>query len=183
MKVVIVLTLTMLTITVFGQGRYSFTKITEIEGTDYVVASVEPWEKLEGVKNRQWLFIDTKNGQANRFELPDGGWFNTKPEQIKIDDLNINILLVVVQSVDLDGKNGIDYNDPRQMLAVSTDGTKSTQLTDSKLYVLSWAVNRKTGALVVTGYYDLNNNHRYDKTDKNEIGIYDLKTLKLITKI
>jgi hypothetical protein len=182
-RTIVIFALTVLTLAVFGQDKYGYTKITEIEGTDYVVASIEPWGKLESAKNNNWLFINTKNGQTNRFDLPDGGWFNTKPEQIKIDELNINILLVAVRSIDLDGKNGIDYNDPTQILTVSTDGTKSTQLTDSKLYVLSWTVNKKTGTLVVTGYYDLNNNHRYDKTDKNEIGIYDLKTLKLISKI
>jgi hypothetical protein len=44
-------------------------------------------------------------------------------------------------------------------------------------------VNKKTGTIVVTGHYDTNNNNKYDKTDKNEISIYDLKTLKLVSKI
>ncbi|TCC96979.1 hypothetical protein [Pedobacter hiemivivus] len=183
MKAVIVFSLTMLTLTVFGQYKCNYTKITEIEGTNFMVASIESWGKSESAKNQHWLFIDTKNGQINRFELPVGGWFSSKPEQIKIDEMNINILLVTVQSIDMDGKNGIDYNDPRQIIAVSTDGTKSTQVTDGKLYVQSWAVNKKTGTLVVTGYYDLNNNRKYDITDKNEISIYDLKSLKLISKI
>lgn len=183
MKAAIVFALTMLTLTIFGQNKYGYTKITEIEGTSFVVANIESWGKSESAKNQHWLFIDTKNGSTHRLELPIGGWFNSRPEQVKIDELNINIILVAVQTIDLDGKNGIDYNDPRQIIAVSTDGTKSTQLTDDKLYVLSWAANKKTGTLTVTGYYDLNNNRKYDTTDKNEISIFDLKTLQLVRKI
>jgi hypothetical protein len=51
------------------------------------------------------------------------------------------------------------------------------------LFVSTWVVNKKTGTIVITGHYDTNNNGKYDMTDKNEIGIYDLKTLKLIVKI
>lgn len=43
--------------------------------------------------------------------------------------------------------------------------------------------NTQTGKLVVAGYYDTNNNNKYDKTDKDEILIYDLKTLKLASRI
>lgn len=54
-----------------------------------------------------------------------------------------------------------------------------TQLTEDKFFV----VNTQTGKLVVAGYYDTNNNNKYDKTDKDEILIYDLKTLKLALRI
>ena len=64
-----------------------------------------------------------------------------------------------------------------------TDGKQKTQLTDNKLFVRTWVVNKKTGTIVITGHYDTNNNGKYDNTDKNEIGIYDLKTLKLISKL
>ncbi|MCH5716814.1 hypothetical protein [Niabella hibiscisoli] len=47
----------------------------------------------------------------------------------------------------------------------------------------TWVVNKKAGTIVIAGHYDTNGNGKYDKTDKNEIGIYDLKTLKLIGKI
>lgn len=50
-------------------------------------------------------------------------------------------------------------------------------------FVRTWMVNKKTGTIVITGHYDTNNNGKYDKTDKNEIGIYDLRTLMLISKI
>ena len=60
-----------------------------------------------------------------------------------------------------------------------TLGKEMTQLTEDKFFV----VNTQTGNLVVAGYYDTNNNNKYDKTDKDEILIYDLKTLKLALRI
>ena len=90
---------------------------------------------------------------------------------------------MTAKTVDLDGKNGIDWNDPTQIFILSPDGKEKTQLTESKFFVRTWIVNELTGTIVVSGYYDTNNNGKYDKTDKNEIHIYDLKTLKLRTKI
>ena len=60
-----------------------------------------------------------------------------------------------------------------------TLGKEMTQLTEDKFFV----VNTQTGKLGVAGYYDTNNNNKYDKTDKDEILIYDLKTLKLASRI
>lgn len=60
-----------------------------------------------------------------------------------------------------------------------TLGKEMTQLMEDKFFV----VNTQTGKLVVAGYYDTNNNNKYDKTDKGEILIYDLKTLKLASRI
>ena len=58
-----------------------------------------------------------------------------------------------------------------------------TQLTEDKFFVRTGTVNTQTGKLVVAGYYDTNNNNKYDKTDKDEILIYNLKTLKLASRI
>jgi hypothetical protein len=185
MKNVLIIILTTFSLTTYGQEKYnyvSFNKMTEVEGTEYVIARIENWGKMEGLKNRYLLFIDTKTGQTNQVDFPNEGYFE-KVEQIKIDSLGINCLLVSAQTVDLDGKKGIDWNDPTQIIILSTDGKQKIQLTDSKLYVRTWVVNNKTGTIVITGHYDTNNNGKYDKTDKNEIGVYDLKTLKLISKI
>lgn len=64
-----------------------------------------------------------------------------------------------------------------------TLGKEMTQLTEDKFFVRTGTVNTQTGKLVVAGYYDTNNNNKYDKTDKDEILIYDLKTLKLASRI
>jgi len=143
---------------------------------------MENWKKGKGLQNNYLLFIDTKTGQANEVEFPNKGYFN-KFEQIKIDSLDINKIIVSAKTIDLDGKKGIGWNDPIQIIILSTDGKERTQLTDDKLFVKTWFVNKQSGAIVVAGYYDTNNNGKYDKKDKNEIGIYDLRTLKLISKI
>lgn len=184
MKQIVTFTLTLLTISAFGQDKYNYThvnKLIEIEGTDYVIATVENRGKTSGLNNRYLLFIDTKNGQTNQVNFPNDGYFD-KIEQIKIDDLGINKVIVSAQTVDLDGKKGIDWNDPKQILILSTDGKEKTQLTDNRLFVKTWVVNKKSGCIVVTGQFDSNGNGRYDNTDKNEISIYDLKTLQLINK-
>ena len=185
MKGLFLLALTICALTSYGQDKYnyvSFNKLTEVEGTGFVIARIENWGKMEGIKNRYLLFINTQTGQTNQVDFSNEGYFE-KIEQVKIDSLGINCLLVSAQTVDLNGKKGIDWNDPTQIIVLSTDGKQKVQLTDSKLFVRTWVVNKKTGTIVITGHYDTNNNGKYDKTDKNEIGIYDLKTLKLISKI
>jgi len=185
MKRIFIFILTIIVLTSYGQDKYNyvhFNKLTEVTGTDYVIATIENWGKMDGLKNRYLLFIDTKTGQANQVGFPNEGYFE-KIEQVKIDELGINKIIVSAQTVDFDGKKGIDWNDPKQIIILSPDGKERIQLTDSKLFVQTWVVNKKTGTIVITGYYDSNNNNKYDKTDKNEIGIYDLKTLKLISKI
>lgn len=183
MKQIIVLALTLLTFASYSQDKYNYTnKLTEVEGTSFVVATAENRDKMNGIKNRYLLFIDTKTGQTNQVEFPGEGYLQ-KIEQVKIDDLGINQIIVAAQTVDLNGKKGIDWNDPKQIIVLSTDGKQRTQLTDNKLFVRTWVVNKKTGTIVITGHYDTNNNGKYDNTDRNEIGIYDLKTLKLISKL
>lgn len=185
MKNILSIILITLALTTYGQDKYdyvSFNKLTEVEGTEFVIARIENWGKIDGLKNRYLLFIDTKNGQTNRVDFPNQGYFQ-KIEQVKIDSLGINCLLVSAQTIDLDEKKGIDWNDPTQIIVLSTDGKKTTQLTDSKLFVNKWLVNKTTGTITITGHYDTNNNGKYDKTDKNEIVIYDLKTLKLVHRI
>lgn len=169
----------------YGQDKYDyvqFNKLIEVEGTDYVIARVEHWGKMQGMKESFLLFVDTKTGQTTEVSFPNEGFYQ-KVEQVKIDELAINLILVSAHTVDLDGKKGIDWSDPTQLIVLSPDGKRRTDLTDSKLFVRSWVVNRKTGTIVVTGHYDSNGNGKYDKTDENEIGIYDLKTLKRIAKI
>lgn len=168
-----------------GQDKYNYTQfntVTEVQGTDYVITSANDWGKMGVLNAMYFLFINTRTGESREQNFTGAGMVG-KPEQIRIDSLGINLLLLPAQTVDLDGKKGIDWNDPRQLIVLSTDGTQRTQLTGSKLFVSSWAVNRQTGTMVVTGHYDTNNNGKYDKTDKNEIGVYDLKTLKLVKNI
>ncbi len=185
MKQILTIALTIMALTSFGQDKYNyvhFNKLTEVHGTEFVIASIENWGKSLESKSKYLLFINTRTGEANQVDFPKDGSIG-KLEQIKIDSLNINIIVVSAMTVDLDGKSGIDWNDPTQIIILSTDGKQKTQLTENKFFVRTWSANKLTGTIVITGHYDTNNNNKYDKTDKNEIHVYDLKTFKLIYRI
>ncbi|NII83999.1 MULTISPECIES: hypothetical protein [unclassified Pedobacter] len=185
MKQIFITILSIFALTAYGQDKNNYThfnKLTEVEGTDYVIASVENWGKIPDAKNKYLLFINTKNGQTKQVDFPSDGYFE-KLEQVKIDHLGINQIIISAQTIDLDEKKGIDWNDPKQIIILSPDGQKRTQLTDNKFFVNTWVVNKQTGTIIVTGHTDTNNNNKYDKTDKSEILIYDLKILKQISKI
>lgn len=174
-----------LTLATYGQDKYNyvhFNKLTEVVGTEYVIASLENWGKMFETKRSSLLFINTKAGQSKQVDFPKDANIE-KVEQVKIDSLGINKIIVSAQTVDLDGKNGISWTDPQQIIILSADGQEKTQLTDNTFFIQTWIVNKQTGTIVITGHYDTNNNNKYDKTDKNEILIYDLRTLKLISKI
>lgn len=185
MKKIVFIILTTLTLTTYGQDKYNyvhFNKLTEVVGTEFVIASIDNYGKLLVTNSSYLLFINTKTGDTNKVDFPNDAGIR-KLEQIKIDSLGINVILVSANTVDLDGKNGINWIDPAQIIILSTDGKTKTQLTDNKFFVNTWTVNMLTGTIVVTGYYDSNNNNKNDKEDKSEIHLYDLKTLKLKYKI
>lgn len=184
MKRFLVIISTILTIHSYGQEKYNyvhFNKLTEISGTEYVIATIENWSKIE-MNNKYLLFINTKNGQTKQIDFPKDSSIE-KIEQIKIDSLGINIIIIAAKTVNLDSNKSIDWNDPKQIIILSTNGQQKTQLTEDKFFVSTWTTNRQTGTVIITGHYDTNNNGKYDKSDKNEILIYNLKTLKLISKI
>jgi hypothetical protein len=185
MKQLLIIIFSTLSLTSFGQDKYNyphFNKLTEIIGTEYVIASIENWSKMSNIKSRYLLFINTKNGQTTQIDFPNDGYIE-EITQVKIDSLSINKIIVSALTVNLDGKSGIDWADPKQIIILSVDGREKTQLTDNKFFSRTWTINKQTGTIVVTGHYDTNNNNKYDKTDKNEIHIYDLRTLKLVSKI
>ena len=185
MKPLLFIPLIFFVLTTYGQSKYNyvcFNKLTEVAGTEYVIASVENLGKMNKPKSKYFLFINTKTGDTNQVDFPRDASIG-KPEQIKIDSLGINLIVVSAKTIDLDGKIGIDWNDPIQVIVLSTDGKQKKQLTDDKFFTRYWVVNNHAGTIVIIGHYDSNNNNKYDKADNNEIHIYDLKTLKLISKI
>ena len=61
MKGLFFLALTICAFTSYGQDKYnyaSFNKLTEVKGTEFVIARIENWGKMEGIKNRYLLFIN-----------------------------------------------------------------------------------------------------------------------------
>ena len=184
MKKLLILILTLISGVTFGQDKYnyvSFDKLTEIEETEYVIASIQNRGKIEA-KSKYLLFINTIDGKTQQIDLPKDSHIRSI-EQVLIKELDINKIVLVAKTVNLDGDKEIDWSDPQQIIILSTDGKEKTQLTDDSFFVRTWTINKTTGTITVTGHYDSNSNGKYDKTDKNEILIYDLKTMKLKTKI
>lgn len=185
MKPLTILLFALLTISAYGQDKYSsahFTRLTLLEGTDYVMGTIDNVEKMFATGSKSLLFINTRNGQSKQVDFPEDA-FIKKIEQIRIDSLQINRVIVVANTVNLDNSKNIDWKDPGQIIMLSTDGQEKVQLTEDRFFVRTWIVNPQTGGLVVTGDYDSNNNGKYDRTDKPEVLLFDLKTLKLISKI
>ncbi len=177
--------LVLVSLNLFAQDKFNhvnFNKLTTVEGTEYVIASIENRGKGFKVKDKYLLFINTINGDTTQIDFPKDGRIQ-KVEQVKIENLRINKIIIEAKTIDLDGKKGIGWNDPSQLFILSTDGKEKTLLTGEKLFVQSWVVNQQTGTITITGHYDSNNNRKHDKSDKSEIGIYDLKSLKLLYKI
>ncbi|MCF8347668.1 MAG: hypothetical protein K9G61_02535 [Bacteroidales bacterium] len=167
-----------------GQDKYNYmnyNQLTEVTGTEYVIASIEHQGKME-VKSQYMLFINTQNGHAKQIDFPADSYIR-QISQIKLDSLGINKIMVIARTVNLDNDRGIDWNDPQQMIILSTDGQERTQVTDNDFFLHAWVINHNTGAIVITGYYDTNPNGKYDKKDKNGMLIFDLKTMNVIRKI
>jgi hypothetical protein len=185
MKTILFSLLTLCATCVAAQVKYNdvhFNQLTEIKGTDYVFATVHNYSKMFSKKENYLLIINAKNGQSKQIDFPKDAILG-KVVQIKIDELSINKLLVSANTVNLDNSKTIDWSDPTQLFIISTDGQEKIQLTENQFFARTWEVNRQAGTIVVVGHYDTNGNGKYDKLDKNEIIIYDLKTYKIIAKI
>jgi hypothetical protein len=185
MKKTLFFLLTLSFVNAFAQDKHNyvhFNKLTEVPGTEYVIASLENWGKMLQTHSEYLVFINTKTTEKTQVDFPlDSDIIDV--QQVKIDSLGIHFILVNARTIDLDLKNGIDWNDPSQLYLISIDGKEKKQLTENDLFVRTWVVNRTTGTIVITGHVDSNKNNKYDKTDKNLIYIYDLKTGKLLGKI
>ena len=69
MKKILFIALTILSLNSFGQDKYNyihFNRITEVVGTDYVIASIDNKGKMFVTKNRYLLFINTNTGDTNQ---------------------------------------------------------------------------------------------------------------------
>lgn len=175
--------LSLLMLASYGQGGKLFVhynKLTELLGTDYVLASVESWGKMQR-ESQHLLFINTRNGESKQIDFPKDANVG-KFEQIKLDSLNINKVVISARTVNLDGDKSIDWYDPLQVIVFTPDGKQQTKITNDDFFVGSWTINRQTGVMVVLGRVDSNKNGKLDKEDKPEILLYDLKEMKQLAK-
>ena len=175
---------TLISINSYAQDKTSYTaynKLVEVAGTNYVMAFVQNLGKV-AEEGRSLLFIETKSGENREVSFPKNSYLE-KVEQIKLDTPGINLFIVVGRTVNLNSNKTIDWNDPRQIFVLSVDGKEKTQITEDRYFASSWVINRQTGMIVITGHYDSNNNGKYDKTDKAEVMVYDLKAMKTNVRI
>lgn len=185
MKIALFVVFSAISLLACAQGKLEhvgYNQILELKGTPYVLAYYTMIGKMYKPKSRHLLFINTQNGDTCQVN------FSRKSEiaaieQVKMDTLGINKVLVRAKIKDLDGKNGIDRNDPTCVLVFSCDGKTRKQLTDDNFWVGSWATNRQSGTITITGHVDSNGNKKHDEADKNEILVYDLRTLTLLYRI
>ena len=184
MRLIIAIIFSMLTLSVHAQDKTDYTEYTrvmDIKGTDYVIATSSHRGKGFSSLGKSLLFINTRTGEQRQVDFPNESYHDVI-QQIIIDKLNINVIVVWANTVELVGKGGSFWTDPRHLVVFSTDGKQRTQITEDKFFVQSWAVNNETGRIVITGHYDSNDNGKYDKTDQNQIIIYDLTTMKVVSK-
>jgi hypothetical protein len=184
MKYFALLAFLIFSVSISAQDKHdhvAYNKLTEVKGTPYVIATVSHVGKMV-VNSRYLLFIDTKSGQPHQVDFPKDAFIQTI-EQVKNDTLGLNCVIVIAKTVNLDNNKSIGWNDPTQIILLSPDGKQKTQITEDRYFASSWLVNNKAGVIVITGYHDTNTNGKYDKTDKNEILVYDLKARSLISKI
>lgn len=72
MKQLLFIIFTTISLTSFGQDKFNFVqfnKLTEVIGTEYVIASIENRGKMLDSKSRYLLFINSKTGQAKQVDL------------------------------------------------------------------------------------------------------------------
>lgn len=146
MKSFFTLSLTLLVLVSYGQdksGYIAYNRLTDLAGTDYVLATVESWGKMS-VARSNLLFINTQNGEHKQIDFPKDATIE-KIEQVKIDTLQINRVVVVASTVNLDGNKSIDWNDPKQIIVFSTDGKAQEQITPDNFFVRTWTIKRQTG--------------------------------------
>jgi hypothetical protein len=184
MRYTLLLLLAAIAVTTSAQDKISvhYNRLTELKGTAYVLATVEAYDKMLGRSSSDLLFINTQTGETKKIDFSEDAYIE-KLEQVRIDSLGINRVVVSANTVNLNNNKGIDWRDPTQVIVFSTDGKEKVQLTEDKFFTTYWTINYQTGAIVISGHYDTNGNGKYDRSDKNEMVVYDLKTLKLIAKI
>lgn len=182
-RTVLTLFASFLVIASFAQYKGSdYNRLTDLKGTDHVIASMQPWAKA-GIESAHFLlFINTATGEHRRIEFPRGAYID-HIEQLKLDTLQINRVIVTGYTINPDNDKSIDWNDPRQITIFSPDGKEQVKITGDNYYARYWTLNRQTGVLVISGRVDSNGNGKLDKNDKAEILLYDLKQMKQLTKL
>jgi hypothetical protein len=175
MKKLLLLVFISLCVSVHGQDKKlqsRFNQLQTIKGTEFVIASMVNYGKLLKT-NDSLMIINAKTGQITPVIFSKKVNIN-KIKQVRIDSMGINYLIVTAQTKK-NNKSVFDYQ--AKLFLISIDGQAVRQLTDDNYFTSDWVVNKQVGSLLITGQTDINKNGKLDSSDKNEILIFDLKTL------
>lgn len=170
-------------LSVAAQNKWNYAthdNLMELEGTEYVITSTNNNSKIS-VKSCSLNFINTRTGENAIVDFPDGAYINNV-NHVKIDSLGINKMIIMGRINQLNKKK-IDWDSPKQIIICSIDGGGKEQITDNSFFVSNYTVNKTTGVMVITGYWDINENGKYDKGDKTETLLFSLKEMKVIKRI
>lgn len=184
MRTLLSMCLLLLSTSIFAQDKYNYVyynKLVDVSGTSYVVATIRNMGKM-GTNSKYLAFINTEDGSINQVDFKVDSYIG-KIEQVRIDSLGLNKILISTKTLDLDGKNSIDWNDPLQIMILSIDGKERIVITPDDFFVSTWVVNNSTGRIVITGHFDTNENGKYDKKDKHKILVYDLLKMAIVKEL
>ena len=192
MKNLLIIIMAIFTFNAYGQKMHNhvyINKLTEVTGTEYVIASINYTNKVLETNGFYLLFINTKSGETKQVDFPENTRID-KMEHIKMDNSGINLIIVEARTTNIYKKTDVGRNNSTQIIILSPDGKEKTQLTGDDFSARIWSVNNMTGTIVVAGNNGVNSDkhnkissYKDDNEDKSEIHIYSLKTLKLISKM
>lgn len=184
MRTAILISLIMFPVSIFAQDKYDYVyynKLVDISGTNYVVATISNLSKI-GTNGKYLAFVDTEDGSINQVDFNVDSYIG-EIQQVRIDSIGLNKIIISTKTVDLDGKNSIDWNDPLQIMVLSTNGKERVVITPDNFFVSTWVVNKNSGKIVITGHFDTNENGKYDKKDKHKILVYDLLKMATVNEL
>lgn len=168
----------------YAQEKYEYTsynKLIDVSGTDYTIATFDDHSK-KGIAGRHVLFINTRTGTFKQISLNEDEYLYNI-EQIKLDSLGINRIIAVVGMRHPENMKGLMLGSWQKVVVFSIDGNETLGVNGAVHFASSWQTNGRTGSLVIAGHVDSDENGKFDRTDKNQILIYDLKNMKVVGRI
>ena len=176
--------MTICALTSYGQDKCNyviFNKLTEVEGTEFVIARIENWGKMEGIKNRYLLFINTQTGQTNQVNFPNEGYFE-KIEQIPVTEVTEQITsLTQYNTKGIDSVN-IDFQFRGDCYAFSS--AKNAEESNGEAHSDNLP-NKVDKSFPRQGFYLVINQNEFSKIDSAILGckLYLVNTTDSLIKL
>lgn len=184
MRTLLFVVLSFLHFSLGAQEKYEYTsynKLIDVTGTDYTIATFEDHSK-RGISGRHILFINTRTGSFKQVSLDEDEYLY-KIEQIRLDSLGINRIIAVIGMGHPENMKGLMLGSWHRVVVFSTDGNEMLGAEGPIHFASTWQVKERIGSLVIAGHTDSDGNGKHDRTDKNQVLVYDLKNMKVIGTI